>query len=110
MPTQIPLYMEGMSPTTSWDAYANGDEAYVHWLERVDELCCNLLDMRFIDLIEISDFDPSDAFIHQGCRPEVFVQDCIIPGLLVDHGAEFIYELIANNVMHGPSGPPPYDP
>jgi hypothetical protein len=110
MPGQIPLYMEGMMPGTSWMQYADGNVDFANWLERLDELCSNLIDMRFMDLIEVSDFDPHDAFFHQVCKPEVYLQECVIPSLVVNHGAEFIYELIAANVLYGANGPPPYDP
>lgn len=89
-----------------WLAFANNDPAYANWLERVDDLCDRLLDVRFADLIEVGDFDPLDTYRHGGgVRPDRYVVDYIIPYLQNDHGADMVFEIIGESVLWGKTVP-----
>lgn len=96
------LYMEGMMPSSSsWMEYAQFDSCYAEWLERLDDLCHHMLNIRFLDLIEHSDFDPRDDYYTDQIRPDAYLQDKIIPHLQYDSGAEFVFEMMAENIIWG---------
>jgi hypothetical protein len=85
---------------TDWGPYAQNDPTYMQWLERVDRLCDRLMDIQFEALVLSQEIDPSDDFFG-GTSPELFVQTCIVPMLEQEHGAEFIYDLIGEQLMWG---------
>lgn len=90
-----------MATDAYWLNVANHNDEYARWLQRVDELCDQLLDLRFADLIYEADFDTADPFFTGGMRPERFVGECVIPYLQSEHGVDTIYEVIAENALWG---------
>jgi len=82
-------------------------EEYAAWLHRLDQICQRFIDLGFIDLFDAGNFLPYEAFIYNN-RPEEFFRDCIIPFVENEHGADFIYEHIADNVMWGSTLPPDF--
>lgn len=85
---------------TDWGRIAQHNTCFVTWLKRADMLCDRLLDIELFALVESREIDPSDSF-YSDHSPERFVQDCVIPMLEQEHGAEFIYHLLSEMAMWG---------
>lgn len=83
-----------------WINLANNDHEYAEWLERIDTLCNNLINLSFVDFIEHECFDPLQAY-RDGVRPEKFVVEYVIPQLQLEHGPSLIYETVGENAIWG---------
>jgi hypothetical protein len=95
---------------SKWIDEANFDSCYATWLEYLDRLCEQFLDIRYSDIKDLGDFDTHDAYYVQECRPEQFFKEVIVPYMQNEHGSEFINEHIGERVMWGVASPGPVDP
>ena len=78
--------------------YADGDVVFAAWCVETERLA-----MHFIDTA-LCEFDlygePREAFIH-GHSPMFYIKEIMIPGVVCEHGCDFIEEVIADNVFWG---------
>lgn len=81
--------------------FADYDEEYAAWLQRIADLCERFVNVLLTDLLDsLADVPPWEMFV-QGESPERYFVETVLNILENDFGVDYLDEIVHDNVMWG---------